>query len=397
MKSLIWRYTAFQFFFGLLLWAPIFFEYQKQMGLSVAEILMIQSIYQIVFCLFEIPTGYFADRYGHHRSLVVGSVILTIANALPIFSVSYAGFLAHFTLIALSRSFFSGASSAYLYEALAAQGFTHRYKEIEGLSRSLGLVGRVVCWAGVGFMMEWHVTLPYWLTAFSSLIGFGFALALPREVTHAHRGDARASFFQTASLAWQQLRSNSLLIAIMLQGVAIFVLARAVQVTLYQPILNEKGVSLAYHGTVLSFMTVCEAIGSARPQWLRRWLGDADAVTALTLSLAVSLVAIAQFETWGALLGLCLYSLVAGFSFPIQKQLMNDAISAPGLRATLISVESIIDRGFSALVTLLIAQYMAKQNLAGFLTDSAIATVVVAVLVGAWIRRQKQVAEKNSA
>ena len=165
MKKLIRLYTAFQFFFGFLLWLPIFYEYQRRMGLAPAEIFEIQSLYQIVFCFLEIPTGWFADRFGYLRSMRVGAAVLAAANLLPIFAVDYVGFLAHFILIALSRSFISGASSSYLYEAFRERGETEAYKGVEGAARAYGLVGRVVGWAGVGFMMEWHVTLPYWLTA----------------------------------------------------------------------------------------------------------------------------------------------------------------------------------------------------------------------------------------
>jgi nitrate/nitrite transporter NarK len=118
MKRVVRLYYGYQFFFSLLLWLPIFYEYQKRMGLSDGQIFAIQSIYYIVFCFLEIPTGMAADRWGHRQCLRWGSVVLVVSNCLPIFTPTYPGFLWHFLLIALARSLNSGASSAYLYDYL---------------------------------------------------------------------------------------------------------------------------------------------------------------------------------------------------------------------------------------------------------------------------------------
>ena len=40
-----------------MLWLPIFYAYQRQLGLSDAQIFGIQSLYYVAFCLMEIPTG----------------------------------------------------------------------------------------------------------------------------------------------------------------------------------------------------------------------------------------------------------------------------------------------------------------------------------------------------
>ena len=170
---------------------------------------------------------------------------------------------------------------------------------------------------------------------------------------------------------------------VMVQGVAIFVLSRVAQVTLFQPILESKSLALSSHGLVMSAMTLFEAIGSWRPQWVRRWLPDVHLVTVLTLALAVTLGAIPWLGGSGTVLSLCLFSLAVGWSFPVQKQVMNDAIPDSRYRATLLSIESILDRGVSALVTLLLATAAAGGRMNDFLVQSAVVTVVTALLIAA--------------
>src|SRR3954454_23824598 len=89
---------GFQLFFGMLLWTPVFYEYQKRIGLSDPEIFRIQSIYYLLFCLLEIPTGLFADLWGYRLCMRAGALVLVASNLLPIYAQSYSGFLAHFVL-----------------------------------------------------------------------------------------------------------------------------------------------------------------------------------------------------------------------------------------------------------------------------------------------------------
>src|SRR3954464_5130358 len=89
-------YYGFQFAFSLLVWLPVFYEYQKRIGLSDPEIFRIQSIYYLLFCLLEIPTGLFADLWGYRLCMRVGALVLVASNLLPIYAQSYSGFLAHF-------------------------------------------------------------------------------------------------------------------------------------------------------------------------------------------------------------------------------------------------------------------------------------------------------------
>ncbi|MBX9768260.1 MAG: MFS transporter, partial [Bdellovibrionales bacterium] len=179
MKNVIRSYCGFQFFFSLLIWLPVFHEYQLRIGLTNGQVFDIQSIYYLAFCLVEIPTGMMADRFGYRRCLIWGGIVLVIANLLAIFMQNYEGLLGHFLLVALARSLVSGASSAYIYDFLKGQNSTSVYRDIEGKARAYGLVGKVICWVAVGSLLDWHLTSPYWMTTLAALVSVGFAVALP--------------------------------------------------------------------------------------------------------------------------------------------------------------------------------------------------------------------------
>lgn len=374
MKRVVLLFYGFQFFFSALWWLPVFYEYQKIIGLNDGEIFAIQSAYYVAFCLLEIPTGVFADRFGHRRSMHLGAIVLVLANLLPIFEQNYAGFMAHFLLIALSRSLISGASSAYIYEYLRKASALDYYKQIEGRARAYSLFGKVALWAAVGPLMQWHLTLPYWLTTGSAVVAVVIAGLLPGFCEKAANEPDGALLW---SKIWSRfeglfarLRHSPYLIFLMLQGVGIFVLSRICQVNLYQPIMKEKAFGLSSYGLVMSLMTVFEAVGSYKPDWLRRYVSDLNAVYLLTAVMAASLALIAPAGALATLVWFCMFSFATGLSFPIQRKLMNDAIPDSEYRATLLSVESIVDRAVNAWIAMLIGASLSDGGLNAFLTWS---------------------------
>ncbi|MER0449699.1 MFS transporter [Streptomyces sp. Edi4] len=391
---------GFQLLFNLLWWMPVFYAYQKQAGLSDGQIFGIQSIYYVAFCLFEIPTGLIADRIGARNCLRAGAVVMTAANLAPVINASYTGFLLHFLAIALGRSLTSGAASAYLYDGLRAEKCDEHYLRAEGTARALGLAAKVVCWPLVGPLMALAHTAPYVLSAASAAGSLACAVALPRlakadgagAAGRAGAGRAGGAFLRDAGEALRCVASSRWLALVMVQGVAVFTLSRICQVNLFQPILLDHGIGEASSGGVLAAMTVAEAVGSARPQWLSRRLSPVAWVSVLSLALAGTLAAMAVGGPWTVVALLCLFALATGFVYPVQRKLVNDAVPANAPRATLLSVESIVDRAVCALAAIAVGVYISAGRLDALLLHSALATAVllggVQLLLRAGVVRQ---------
>ncbi|GGV27863.1 MFS transporter [Streptomyces longisporoflavus] len=378
---------GFQLLFNLLWWMPVFYAFQKAAGLSDAQIFGIQSIYYVAFCLFEIPTGLIADRIGTRNCLRAGAVVMTAANLAPVISASYTGFLVHFLAIAAGRSLTSGAASAYLYDGLRAEKCDEHYLKAEGTARALGLAAKVVCWPLVGPLMALAHTAPYVLSAASAAGSLACAVALPRlagpDARTGSAADRRdggrrgGAFLRDAGSALRCVASSRWLALVMVQGVAVFTLSRICQVNLFQPILLDHGIAEASHGGVLAAMTVAEAVASARPQWLSRRLPPVAWVSILSLALAGTLAAMTLGGPWAVVALLCLFAAATGFAYPVQRKLVNDAVPADAPRATLLSVESIVDRAVCALAAVAAGAYLSAGQLDALLWHSALATAVL--------------------
>ncbi|MFF3313856.1 hypothetical protein [Streptomyces sp. NPDC002952] len=109
-------------------------------------------------------------------------------------------------------------------------------------------------------------------------------------------------------------------------------------------------------------MTVAEALTSARPQLLGRRLSPAIWVSLLTVALALAL-ALAATTLGGpvtVVVLLCVFAGITGLVYPVQRKLMNDAIPKDAPRATLLSVESILDRAVCALAAIAAGRHVPR-------------------------------------
>jgi len=230
--------------------------------------------------------------------------------------------------------------------------------------------------------MQWQLSSPYWLTAIGAVVAAVLALRLPRLPSSAvDAGAVRPPLGESLLNSLRMLRGSRLLMLLIVQGVAIFTLARIAQVNLFQPILNAKHVPLGWHGVVLAAMTVFEAVGAYRPGWIRRGLTDRQAVFVLTVVMAASLAFVVPVPAVAVTGLLCVFALATGVSYPVQRRLLNDAIPDSRYRATFLSAESIVDRAVCALVALALGAYLARGQLDAFLVHTAVVTGVLMVVV----------------
>ncbi|MGW2270234.1 MFS transporter [Streptomyces yangpuensis] len=397
VRRVVRAHNGFKLFTGLLWWLPVFYVYQRDSGLSDSQIFHIQSIYYLAFCVLEIPTGALADRFDYRRFLQSGAVLLVAANLVPALWPSYSGFLTHFLLVALANSLVSGAGSAYLYEYLQRSGVPDAYQQAEGSGRAYALTGRIVCLPAAGVLMEWHAPAPYLLSAACCAVAVLLAMrlpALPAGGEEAREGGRQKWSPRDQLAAGRVLGRSPLLALYMAQGVAVFTLVRIGQANLFQPILTVKHLPLKAFGVMMAVTTLFELAGAARSAWLRR-LGDVRAVLLLTVVMAVSLALLVPAGLIGTAVCLCVFSLASGLIFPIQRQLINRAIPDSRQRATLISLESLIDRAVCALVVLALGGYLARGEMNLFLVHLAFGTTLLMGAVALLARRHRPSAPRQ--
>jgi Major Facilitator Superfamily len=264
-KTNIAKLYAFSFLqMTLFPMAIITLFWKDHIGLSLTQILMLQSILSIVMVVMEYPTGYISDRVGYRAALTVAAVLGMAGWGLYTMASSFGHVLVAEIILGISLAFISGSDSALLYETLKGEGEEGSYARHQGRMSAFAQAGESL---GAVFAGLLYATAP--LLPFILQVGVWFlALLLTRTMVEPLR--ERVSVANHLAEALKSARyafvENRRLSATIMLNTALG-LASFYPVWLIQPYMQHAGVPLAWFGPVWAGanMTVAFcALGSHR-------------------------------------------------------------------------------------------------------------------------------------
>lgn len=132
LESNIWKLNLYMVLYSLVLYIPIIVLFYQDNGLSMAQIMIIQSISSLLIILLEVPSGYFADLFGRKKSLMITGFSATIAMFIFAVGTNFYYFLFANIFWAIAGSFISGADSAFVYDTLKDLNKEDSYKKTWG-------------------------------------------------------------------------------------------------------------------------------------------------------------------------------------------------------------------------------------------------------------------------
>ena len=92
-----------------LLTQSIVVPFFSQHDLGMTEIFMIQVVHSLMLLIFDVPSSYFADKFGRKKILLLAGLARGIGGCLFYFSTNFSDFLITYTVIGFGNSLFSGA------------------------------------------------------------------------------------------------------------------------------------------------------------------------------------------------------------------------------------------------------------------------------------------------
>ena len=133
---------------------------ERQMPAAVVAAVLAAG--DLAVMLIELPTGWFADKYGHKTSLVAGSAMQVAGMLACWLGQGIPGLLAASVLVAFGDAFRSGAREALLYRSCVALKREPAFQAIDARAdalEALSLVGLVLAGGAIvntfGFAAGW--------------------------------------------------------------------------------------------------------------------------------------------------------------------------------------------------------------------------------------------------
>jgi MFS family permease len=344
MKRDLRLFYGYRLLSAAYLFVPAQVAFFQQRGLSWTQIFVLNSVFNAVLVLFEVPTGALADRVGRRHAMMLGSLSMSAAFMVYYFGTSFAWFVVAESIFALGMTLTSGPDSAYLFDLLKGENLQRRYSQHEGTASSFKHIGMTLAFAVGGFLGQKETSLPFVVAAGACLLAACTAAFL-REAAPAkafkvqkwggyvpHMSRALSTALRHERLRWAILYSS-----------LIFILLR-VSLWLYQPYLADAGLNLGSTGLVFAGLYAVAAICSHNVQAIRARFKNGSIYWVLPAVMGASYLLLGRFAAlWGIGL-LVAQKAVDGVYSPLTKEMLNNEIGDSSQRATVLSVESMVRR-----------------------------------------------------
>lgn len=134
-------------------------------GLSITEAFVANAAFTAGMVIFEIPTGVIADAAGRRVSFILGAATLLVTTmaylGLWYYEANIWWWILVSALIGLGFTFFSGATEAWLVDALDATGYDQPVEMVFGKGQTTTGAATLVGTIGGGFLASINFGVPY--------------------------------------------------------------------------------------------------------------------------------------------------------------------------------------------------------------------------------------------
>ncbi|MBS3111821.1 MFS transporter [Candidatus Woesearchaeota archaeon] len=347
IESNIWKLYVIKALRWFMLIMPIIVLFFQENGLSMKEVLLLQSIFSIGIILFEIPSGYFSDVIGRKTTIVIGCILGFLGFSIYSFSYGFWGFLIAELTLGLGSSFLSGTDSAIIYDSLIQSKKEKDYKKIEGRMLSVGNFSEAIASFLGGFVALISLRTPFYIETILMLftIPLAFTLIEPKRQKYENEEGpikeiikiVKYSIHHNGEIKWLIFYSG-------------FIGASTLTMVWFiQPYFQFVGLPLAYFGIAWGILNLSVGIFSLYAHKIEFFFGRKKSLISLIFISFIGYMLLGIFSSLWAISFIILFYFVRGISGPILKDYVNKIISS-NMRATVLSVKNLFGRLVFAII-----------------------------------------------
>ncbi len=321
-------------------------------GLSIVEAFAANAFFTVGMVLFEIPTGVIADSKGRRLSYLLGTLTLALTTFLYlVLAWIHAPFL-YWAIVSLflglGFTFFSGATDAWLVDALKFTKYKGQLDAVFGKAQVVGGIAMLTGSIGGGLIAQFsNLGVPYSVRVLLLLITFMVALFFMKDIGFAPE---KAATYKKAvkTIVMTSIKYGFgrpavrwvLLSAPFISGVSIYVFY-ALQPYLLQLYGDEKAYWIA--GLAAAIVAGAQVVGGLLVPYVRKLFKHRTMVllTGTTFS-AFILIGLAFMPNFYlVILMIVIWGLISAAIGPVRQAYLNDLIPSKQ-RATVLSFDSLL-------------------------------------------------------
>ena len=321
-------------------------------GLSNLEAFAANAFFTAGMVLFEVPTGIVADLWGRRASFLLGTITLAVTTGLYVLlwevEAAFWAWAVVSLLLGLGFTFFSGATEAWLVDALRATGYDGPLDPVFARAQIITGVAMLTGSVAGGYIAQvTNLGVPFVLRAVVLAAMFVVAVVLMHDIgfTPARRGhpiaEMRTIVADSVEYGWRVPSVRYLMLAAPFTGgVGIYVFY-ALQPYLLELYGDPEAYGIA--GLVAAIVAGAQIVGGMISPAIRsRFRRRTSALLAAQALSVVTLLLIGLVDSFAAVIGLIVvWGLLFAASVPIRQAYLNDRIPSQQ-RATILSFDSLM-------------------------------------------------------
>ncbi len=352
-------------------------------GLDNTQAFAANAFYTLGMVLFEVPTGVVADTRGRRFSFLLGTVSLLVSTLLYWWmwyvSAPFWGWAVASVLIGLGFTFFSGATEAWLVDALAATGYEGELEAVFGRAQVAGGIAMLVGSVLGGIVAQFgDLGTPYLLRAGLLLVTAVVAWGWMRDLGFTPQREAhplKAVRTVLAGAVDGGLRNRPvrwlMIAAPFTAGVGVYVFY-ALQPYLLQLYGDPRAYSVA--GLAAALVAGAQVVGGLLVGRVRRLFSRRTGAVALNVVvgglLLVGMALVGSF--WLALVLVAAWSMLNAMVTPLRQSFINGSIPS-AQRATVLSFDSLMGSSGGVVVQPVLGRV---ADVAGYASSYLVAAAV---------------------
>jgi MFS family permease len=339
LEANVWKSYLYRFLMQFQLWWPIWVIYlQKERGLSLTQITLLDTPFFLLIAFAEVPTGAIADRFGRRVSLMLGSTMFAIAVFIFGVADNYPVILLSYTAWGLALTLQSGADTALLYDSLKRIGREEEFQRISGRLWAITSLAVVVAiLIGAPIAAATSLSTPILMSAGIALVAVPVAFWMREPQYREH--DEPEPYLQMVRTgvrdAW-----NSKPLRYMIAFSAFVSAAVFAPLIFLQPFLDSFDVDTGNLGLWQAPVRGAGMIAAFFAYRIVARLGERGTFIAMPVALAIAYLALAGVPNQWIYIAFIPVGLVAGLQNPAFADYINKRIPSHR-RATMLSVQNL--------------------------------------------------------
>ncbi len=341
---------------GFVFYGPIATLYRQSRNLSLSNMFLIESISWILMILFEVPWGWFADKFGYKKTLITSNFIFFISKIVFYKANSFGMFLLERILLAICLAGISGCDIALLYSSVKPKDS----EKIFGRYNAFSTGGYLI--ASSMFSILIRKSMDH--TAFWTIIPYAVAAVLTLFLKEVNiEREEKTKFKQNLIIAFK----NRNIIILVISFALINEVVQVVGVFLNQSQYLRAGINIKSFGILAVVMQIVRLI-SIKAYKVSNRLGENRSIQILYSLVSISCI-ILVFTTNATLTIISIACLFGSASivYPIILNVENKSIRTVN-RATQLSIFAMFGNLTGAGVNIIIGKTADYSTPAAFLT-----------------------------